>query len=54
MEFLAKPFDNLGGKLRVKRVHLARLARGKMDDQKRYDRDKKECDDLLNNASTDK
>ena len=54
MKFFAKSFHNFGCKLRVQRVHLAGLARGKVDNQKRYNRDKKKGDGLLNNASADK
>jgi len=50
MKFFAKSFHHLGCKLGVERVHLARLARGKVNDQKRYYRDKKQGDDLLNNT----
>ena len=54
MKFRAKTLNDLRGELGVEWVNLAGFARGKMDNRKRYNRDKKKRNDLLYDASANK
>ena len=51
MKLLPKPLHHLRRELGVQRIHLARFARGEVNDQKGDDRDKEERDDLLDRAA---
>jgi len=51
MKGLAKTLHDLGGELGIERIHLARLARRQIHDEKGDDGDEKESDDLLYDAS---
>jgi hypothetical protein len=53
VELTAEPLYHLGRKLRIHGINLAGLARRKVNDQKRRDRDKEQGDDLLNDAAAD-
>ena len=54
MKLLTKSLYHLRRELRIQRINLAGLTRGKVDDQERHDGDKEKGDDLLYDASTDK
>ena len=54
MEFSPKTFYNLRRKLGVERIHLARLTRGEVDNQKRDNHHKEQGDDFLHNTATNK
>jgi len=52
MKFLPKPLHNFRSELGIQGINLAGLARSDVNDQKRYNRDKEERDDLLYNIAT--
>ncbi|GAJ12279.1 unnamed protein product [marine sediment metagenome] len=53
VKLFAKSLYHLRRKLGIQRVYLAGLARCKVDDQKRDNRDKEQGDDLLYDTATD-
>jgi len=54
MKFFPKSLHHLWGELGIQGINLAWLARSKMNDQKGYDGDKKNGNDLLYDASANK
>ena len=54
MKLFPKSLHHLWGELGIQWINLAGLARSKMNDQKGYDGDKKNGNDLLYDASANK
>jgi len=54
MKFFLKSFHHFRSELGIHGIHLARLAGGNMNDQKRYDGDEKQGNNFLDSTASDK